>query len=278
MYNIGTYITDAKQSIQNRGVKSKEVAMETILVIEDDEGLSRGICFSLEKEGYRIFAAAGIQQGKQLLRTNQVDLVLLDITLPDGDGYVFCKELRKYSDLPVIMLTARDLETDEMIGFEVGADDYITKPFSLSVLKARIAVHLRRSALTREGELNKLHKAVNARSMNVKSMDALLTSADLRLCRDTCKVFKGEQELDLTVTEYKLLKLFLENRGRLLLKEQILEAIWDNEANFVDENTLPVNIRRLRMKVEEEPSKPRLIKTIHGMGYLWSEGVTENEH
>jgi DNA-binding response OmpR family regulator len=261
--------------------------METILVIEDDEGLSRGICFSLEKEGYRIFAAAGLQQGKQLLRTNPVDLVLLDISLPDGDGYVFCKELREYSDLPVIMLTARDLETDEMIGFEVGADDYITKPFSLSVLKARIAVHLRRSALNREGERNKLHKGVNARSTNEKSlntrstneksMNALLTSADLRMCKDTCKVFKGEQELDLSVTEYKLLKLFLENRGRLLLKEQILEAIWDKEANFVDENTLPVNIRRLRMKVEEEPSKPRLIKTIHGMGYLWSEGVTKNE-
>ncbi len=237
--------------------------METILVIEDDEGLNRGICFSLEKEGYRVFAADGLHQGKRLLRLHPVDLVLLDIALPDGDGYAFCKELREYSDLPVIMLTARDLETDEMLGFEAGADDYITKPFSLSVLKARIAVQLRRNALNREAGQNK---------------PRWLVSADIRLCKDTGKIFKAERELDLSLTEYKLLKLFLENRGHLLLKEQIVEAVWDTEANFVDENTLPVNIRRLRMKLEEEPSRPRLIKTVHGMGYLWNEGVTENEN
>lgn len=237
--------------------------METILVMEDDEGLNRGICFSLEKEGYRVFAADGLLQGKRLLRLHPVDLVLLDIALPDGDGYAFCKELREYSDLPIIMLTARDLETDEMLGFEAGADDYITKPFSLSVLKARIAVQLRRNALNREAGQNKLR---------------WLVSADIRLCKDTGKVFKAERELDLSLTEYKLLKLFLENRGQLLLKEQIMQAVWDTEANFVDENTLPVNIRRLRMKLEEEPSRPRLIKTVHGMGYLWNEGVTENEN
>lgn len=231
--------------------------------MEDDEGLNRGICFSLEKEGYRVFAADGLLQGKRLLRLHPVDLVLLDIALPDGDGYAFCKELREYSDLPIIMLTARDLETDEMLGFEAGADDYITKPFSLSVLKARIAVQLRRNALNREAGQNKLR---------------WLVSADIRLCKDTGKVFKAERELDLSLTEYKLLKLFLENRGQLLLKEQIVHAVWDTEANFVDENTLPVNIRRLRMKLEEEPSRPRLIKTVHGMGYLWNEGVTENEN
>lgn len=231
--------------------------------MEDDEGLNRGICFSLEKEGYRVFAADGLLQGKRLLRLHPVDLVLLDIALPDGDGYAFCKELREYSDLPIIMLTARDLETDEMLGFEAGADDYITKPFSLSVLKARIAVQLRRNALNREAGQNKLR---------------WLVSADIRLCKDTGKVFKAERELDLSLTEYKLLKLFLENRGQLLLKEQIMQAVWDTEANFVDENTLPVNIRRLRMKLEEEPSRPRLIKTVHGMGYLWNEGVTENEN
>ncbi len=231
--------------------------------MEDDEGLNRGICFSLEKEGYRVFAADGLLQGKRLLRLHPVDLVLLDIALPDGDGYAFCKELREYSDLPIIMLTARDLETDEMLGFEAGADDYITKPFSLSVLKARIAVQLRRNALNREAGQNKLR---------------WLVFADIRLCKDTGKVFKAERELDLSLTEYKLLKLFLENRGQLLLKEQIVQAVWDTEANFVDENTLPVNIRRLRMKLEEEPSRPRLIKTVHGMGYLWNEGVTENEN
>jgi DNA-binding response OmpR family regulator len=237
--------------------------MDTILVIEDDEGLNRGICFSLKKEGYEVLSAADLTQGRQLLRTKPIDLLLLDITLPDGDGFTFCNEIREISELPIIILTAKDLETDEIIGFEVGADDYITKPFSLSVLKARIAVQLRRSSLRKEeASQSKLR---------------WLTSADIRLCKDSCKVYKKEQELELSATEYKLLMLFMENKGQILLKEQIIENIWDLEGNFVDENTLPVNVRRLRMKLEEEPSKPKLIKTIHGMGYLWSEGVTENE-
>jgi DNA-binding response OmpR family regulator len=237
--------------------------MDTILVIEDDEGLNRGICFSMKKEGYEVLSAANLTQGRQLFQSKTVNLLLLDITLPDGDGFTFCKEIREQSVLPIIMLTAKELETDEIIGFEVGADDYITKPFSLSVLKARIAVQLRRSShRMEEASQNKLQ---------------WLTSSDIRLCKDTCKVYKREQELELSVTEYKLLRLFLENKGHILLKERIIENIWDLEGNFVDENTLPVNIRRLRMKLEEEPSKPRLIKTIHGMGYLWNEGVTENE-
>ncbi|MHB8132304.1 MAG: response regulator transcription factor, partial [Mobilitalea sp.] len=124
--------------------------METILVIEDDEGLNRGICFSLNKEGYQAIAAKDLSEGKLYFQTNPVDMILLDINLPDGDGFALCKEIRELSNIPIIILTARDLETDEIIGFEVGADDYITKPFSLSVLKVRIAALLRRSLIQKE--------------------------------------------------------------------------------------------------------------------------------
>ncbi len=236
---------------------------DTILVIEDDEGLNRGISFSLNKENYQVLSAKNLAEGRLYLRANDVDIVLLDINLPDGDGFAFCKELRNNSNIPVIILTARDLETDEIIGFASGADDYITKPFSLSVLKARIDVQLRRNHLLKE-EAGKEKKS-------------WLASGVIRLCKDNCKVYKDQDEIELSNTEYKLLKLLLEHKGQLLLKEQILEAIWDVEANFVDENTLPVNIRRLRKKLEEDASQPRLIKTVHGMGYLWAEGAAADE-
>ncbi len=237
--------------------------MDTILIIEDDEGLSRGICFALTKENYNILSATSLSQGKQYIHSNKPDLILLDINLPDGDGYSFCKEIREEINAPIIILTARDLETDQIIGLSVGADDYITKPFSLSVLKARIAAQLRRIQLLKEEASQTKHQ--------------WLTSANIRLCKDNCKVYKNESEVELSVTEYRLLKLFLEHQGQLLLKEQILEAVWDTSGNFVDENTLPVNIRRLRKKLEKEPSKPTLIKTIHGMGYIWTEGAERDE-
>ena len=233
--------------------------METILVIEDDEGLNRGICFSLNKEGYQAIAAKDLSEGNLYFQTNPVDMILLDINLPDGDGFALCKEIRDSSNIPIIILTARDMETDEIIGFEVGADDYITKPFSLSVLKVRIAALLRRSLIHKE-ELP-------------QQRFQWLTASNIRLCKDNRKVYRDEDEVELSATEFKLLRLFMEHKGQLLLKEQILEAIWDAEANFVEENTLPVNIRRLRKKLEEDASQPRLIKTVHGMGYIWNEGA-----
>lgn len=231
--------------------------METILVIEDDEGLNRGICFVLAKEGFHILSAENLSQGGKLFEENSVDLIILDLNLPDGDGLNYCKEIRTFSNLPIIMLTARDLETDEVIGFETGADDYIIKPFSLSVLKARVSARLRKIVTIKE-ELS-------------QSKSQWLCSHHIHLCKDNMKVYREEEEIDLSVTEYKLLLLFLEHIGQVLLKEQILTAIWDIDANYVDENTLPVNIRRLRKKLEENPSQPQLIKTVHGMGYIWNE-------
>ncbi len=237
--------------------------MDTILVIEDDEGLNRGISFSLNKENYKVLSARNLAEGRIYLKTHDIDIVLLDINLPDGDGLAFCEELRSNSTIPVIIVTARDLETDEIIGFAAGADDYITKPFSLSVLKARIDAQFRRNNLLREDA--------------GKDKGSWLVSGAIRLCKESCQVYRNQEEIELSTTEYKLLKLLLEHKGQLLLKEQILGAIWDVEANFVDENTLPVNIRRLRKKLEEDASRPRRIKTVHGMGYLWAEGAMADE-
>lgn len=218
-----------------------------ILIIEDDSGLSRGISFALEQEGYETLAAKTIAGGRRLLEKEKPDAVLLDLNLPDGDGIDFCRELRRTSDLPVLMLTARDLEVDEIMGLKSGADDYITKPFSLSVLKVRLEKILQRKERTEaEGQI--------------------LSSGEIRLDLQKLKAFQGEKELDLSMTEFRLLQYFLENKNRVLLKEQILQRIWDTDGNFVEENTLSVNISRLRRKIGGT-----CIRTIHGMGYLWEE-------
>lgn len=227
--------------------------MEKILIVEDDEGLNRGINFILKKENYEVLIAFDISTAKKLVQSENIDIIILDLNLPDGDGIDFCKELRQTSNIPVIMLTARDLETDEIIGFETGADDYITKPFSLSVLKVRIASLLRR-------RFNPLKQAEN-----------VILSNDIKLNIENIKVYKKEEELCLSSTEYKLLKYLIENKNKVVLKEQILNILWDVTGNFVDENTLAVNISRVRKKVEDMPSTPKYIKTIHGMGYMWCE-------
>lgn len=158
-----------------------------------------------------------------------------------------CKEIRTYSNIPIIMLTVCDLETDEVSGFLAGADDYITKPFSLSILRARVEALLRRT----EG-----------------GNPLVIDSGQYRLDTDMCKFFRGEEEIPISVTEFKLLSFFMTNAGQVLSKEQILSALWDNAGNFVDENTLPVNISRLRAKMKDDPKNPKTIKTIHGIGYI----------
>jgi len=226
----------------------QEVCMK-ILMIEDDSGLGRGISFALEQEGYGTIAAKTISEGRRLLEKEKPDAVLLDLNLPDGDGIDFCRELRKTSELPVLMLTARDLEVDEIMGLKSGADDYITKPFSLSVLKVRLEKILQRKKRT-------------------EAENQVLSSGEIYLDLQKLKAFRGEKELDLSMTEFRLLQYFLENKNRVLLKEQILQRIWDADRNFVEENTLSVNISRLRRKIGGT-----CIRTIQGMGYLWEENL-----
>lgn len=219
-----------------------------ILIIEDDAGLSRGISFALEQEGYETLMARTLREGMKLFERENPDGVLLDLNLPDGDGIEGCKRIRERSEVPVLMLTARDMEVDELMGLTSGADDYMTKPFSVAVLKARL-------------------KNILARKQKKKETEGILSSGDIRVNTKNLRAMRGEKELDLSMTEFRLLQYFLENRNQVLLKEQILQHIWDADGNFVEENTLSVNISRLRRKIGGNS-----IRTIQGMGYLWEDG------
>lgn len=223
-----------------------------IFLIEDDEALAEGISFMLEKEGYETERFSACSDSRRALEQTQPDLILLDWNLPDGDGLMLCREISEKWKIPILMITARDMEIDQVMCLESGADDYIAKPFSLAVLKARIAALLRRQG----GQSEKAGQ---------------LISGQIRVDNKEMRAWKEDEELDLSLTEYRILKYFLENKNQVLLKEQILSHVWDNGGKFVEENTLMVNIRRLRTKVEKDASHPEYIKTVHGMGYLWKE-------
>ena len=219
-----------------------------ILIIEDDENLSRGIAFTFEKGGYSVIKANTLKSGQLNFEQNNIDIVILDLGLPDGNGLELCRSIREKANTPIIMLTACDLETDEVSGFMAGADDYVTKPFSLSVLRARVEAVLRRT----EAKEN-----------------YIIYSGDFRLDTAGCKLFRNNEEITISATEFRLLHYFMSNAGQVLTKEKILAALWDNQGNYVDENTLPVNISRLRAKIGDEPKNSKILKTIHGMGYVW---------
>lgn len=218
-----------------------------LLIIEDDTGLARGISFAFAQDSWAVLTAQTIKDGYILLKKEKPDALILDLNLPDGDGIDLCKKVRERSDIPILILTARDMEVDEIMGLTSGADDYITKPFSVSVLKIRLQNILNRRQ-TRTGA------------------DTRLRSGELSLDTKTLHAFWGDEEIDLTMTEFRLLQYFLENKGQVLLKEQILQHVWDADGNFVEENTLSVNISRLRKKLGENR-----IRTIQGMGYLWED-------
>lgn len=222
--------------------------MSQILIIEDDEDLREGLNFSLEMDGYAVLSAGTKREGLESLKKNGCDLVLLDCNLPDGSGYDLCTEIREYSDVPLFMLTARNTEMDEVKALELGVADFMSKPFSLAVLKARI-----RKILQSAGQ------------------GSCLISGGISVDRDRCRVYRDKEETVLSKIEYKLLLYLMENRNRVLSKEQLLEQVWDSQGRFVDENTLSVNIRRLRTKLEEDPKHPVRIRTVHGIGYVWKE-------
>lgn len=224
--------------------------MKKILIIEDDENLSRGLIFTFEKEGYHVIHEKTLTSGKKQL-DDSIDLLILDLNLPDGDGLCFCQELRKEFSLPVVMLTARDLEIDEVSGFAAGADDYITKPFSLSVLRARV-----------DRLINRFED---------KSKQIVIGTCVLDI--DRHQFYKDNQLIKLSTTEFQLLKYLMINAGIVLTRNQMIEAIWDLQGSFVDENTLSVNISRIRSKIEEDPKHPKFIKSIRGIGYQFEKDV-----
>lgn len=219
-----------------------------ILIVEDDRDLNEGLTFAFTKEGYLVESAANYCRGMQKIKQNNIDVVILDCNLPDGSGFDFCKEVREQSQVPVIMLTARDAEVDELEGLEMGADDYITKPFSIAILKMRVLKALRK-----------------------KEAPEILTSNGIRLDISRRKVFKLDEEVELSPIEWQLLFYLISNEGKVLLKQEILNYIWDKNGNFVDENAVSVNIRRLRVKIENDPSSPQYIKAVRGFGYRWNE-------
>ena len=232
--------------------------MKTILIIEDDDNLTRGIAFSFEKDGYTVLCAGTLKEGENLYGHNKIDLIVLDLGLPDGDGVDLCKKIRETSSVPIVMLTARDLEADEVSGLMSGADDYITKPFSLSVLRARVEALFRRA------------KRANKHIIQVGRYR--LDTASCKFYKMTSKIESdGEkaEEIAISSTEFRVLHFLMTNEGQVLTKDQILTALWDNQGSYVDDNTIPVNISRLRAKIEDDPKKPQTIKTIHGMGYVW---------
>lgn len=223
--------------------------MTRIAVIEDDAGLNTGIVLALKNETFQFEQYASLSEAEAAGLEERVDLILLDINLPDGSGFDYLKELRKRSQVPVIILTANDLELDEVMGLELGADDYITKPFSLMVLRARIQKVLQKG----------------------RKQAAVYETGELRLDFDRMHFYRGGQELDLSKTEQRLLKLLVENRGNALTRASMIDAVWTDGAEYVDENALSVAMKRLRDKIEEEPSRPQYIQTVYGIGYVWRE-------
>lgn len=225
--------------------------MTTILIVEDDRLLNEGLAYKLSRDNYHIVQAFSYHEGMTAFRDQAIGLVLLDIRLPDGSGLELCREIRQMSGVPVIFLTANDTEQDIVRGFGMGADDYIAKPFSMPVLCEHVKAVLRRSGET-DGT-------------------RLLQYKDITVHPDKRKVYKQGQELKLTAGEYRLLAILAENSGQVLTRSLILEKLWDMDGNFVDENTLSVNIRRLRAKIEDDPKDCKYIKTVFGIGYTWGE-------
>ena len=223
--------------------------MYHLLLIEDDGALGRGICLALEGGGLEVTVCRSLAEGRRALESGAFDLLILDINLPDGNGLDFLRALRREHAVPVILLTANDLETDIVAGLELGADDYITKPFSLAVLRARVNAQLRRGA------------PAQAERVEIDRFSFDLGRMEFQ---------RDGQPVELSKTEQKLLRLLVENRGRTLTRARLVDRIWTDGAAYVDENALSVTVKRLRDKLEETPSKPRYIKTVYGLGYTWA--------
>lgn len=219
-----------------------------IFLLEDDEAIGIGLTYSLENEGYNVTLAKSVKEAEKIIDEKEFSLYILDLTLPDGSGYDVCKRIKAKGDLPVIFLTAYDDEVNVIMGFELGTDDYISKPFRVKELMLRI-------------------KSVMRRYSNETS-DGIIKINNLKINTNEAKVYKNNEEIILTAMEYRLLLILLSNRGKVLSRTALLENIWDVAGDFVEDNTLTVYIKRLRDKIEEDPAKPEFIKTVRGLGYV----------
>jgi DNA-binding response OmpR family regulator len=219
-----------------------------IFLLEDDNAIGIGLTYSLKNEGYSVTIAKTVEEALEIIRNKTFTLYILDLTLPDGSGYDVCTQIKKQGDLPVIFLTAYDDEVNVIMGLELGADDYISKPFRVKELLARIKTVLRR--------------------YNKDTADGMINIGNIRINTNEAKVYKDSKEVILTAMEYRLLLIFINNRGIVLSRQKLLEDIWDVAGDFVNDNTLTVYIKRLRDKIEEDPTSPNIIKTVRGLGYI----------
>ncbi|MDF2892746.1 MAG: two component transcriptional regulator, winged helix family [Clostridia bacterium] len=225
--------------------------MKRILLLEDDLSLIDGLSYLLKRQGFELDVARTIKEANAVWMDGKYDLLILDLSLPDGSGFEVCKKVRQVSKVPIIFVTASDEEINIVTGLDIGGDDYITKPFRLGVLLSRINALLRRAK-------------------NFGEVDTEIKSNGIKVVLLQGQVYKDGELLDLTTAEYRLLCLLMQNPNIILSKEKILDKLWDGDGNYVDDNTLAVYIRRLRMKIEQNPGDPQMLLTIRGMGYKWN--------
>lgn len=219
-----------------------------VFLLEDDAAIGMGLSYALENEGYKTTLTKTVSEALKLVEEKAFSLYILDLTLPDGSGYDVCKAIRQKTDAPVLFLTAYDDEVNVVMGLELGADDYISKPFRIKELLARMKSVLRRC--------------------KIDNPDGSVRINNLEIRTGEAKVFKDGKEIILTAMEYRLLLILLNNRGHILSRTALLENIWDVAGDFVNDNTLTVYIKRLRDKIEDEPENPSIIRTVRGMGYV----------
>ena len=223
--------------------------MQKILLLEDDVALGNGIRLALQGPQVQIVLCRTLAQAQDMIAQGSFDLMILDINLPDGSGLQLLEQVRKRSDVPVILLTANDMEMDVVTGLESGADDYITKPFSLAILRARVNAQLRRGTSPKT---------------------SCIEIDGFRFDFDRMEFRRDGQIIELSKTEQKLLRILIENRGQTLPRATLVDRVWTDGSEYVDENALSVTVKRLRCKLEDNPSNPKYLKTVYGIGYTWA--------
>jgi DNA-binding response OmpR family regulator len=234
--------------------------MNRLLLVEDDESLALGIEFSLKDGGYEVSRASTVDGGKNLFNSEQFDLILLDVNLPDGNGYELCKYIRGKSDVPIIFLTACDDEVNIVQGLEIGGDDYITKPFRVRELLSRIKASIRRNS----------KNITNSKDISIEN---ILKSENILVDNIKGTVRKNGEIINLTAQEYKLLLIFMNKPYVLMKRDEILCELLEGEDPFFDENTLSVYIKRIREKIEDNPREPQYIVNKRGLGYKWNKDM-----
>ena len=231
--------------------------MARVLVVDDEKLIVKGIRFSLEQDGMEVDCAYDGEEAVELAKKTEYDIVLLDVMLPKLDGYEVCQAIREFSDMPIIMLTAKGGDMDKILGLEYGADDYISKPFNILEVKARIKAIIRRSSK-------------NRRLKKEEANNSVIGQGDLKMDTESRRVFIGEREINLTAKEFDLLELLVRNPNKVYSREALLTYVWGNKAmDSGDVRTVDVHVRRLREKIEPSPSDPRYVHTKWGVGYYF---------